>query len=445
MADPETELAEFVSTTPHSSMPASVVDHAALVVADTVGAIVGGSTASACRELAETWRDTYPGDASVLGTAASAAPGQAALINGTSGTRLELDEGHKYAVGHPAIHVFPAVLAEAEASGIDDGKRLLTAVIVGYEAATRVARACNPIDERYHMHGIWGTVGAAAGVARFRGYDAATTLTAMRIAANRAQHTRFEAATEGATVRNSYAGTSNLEGLLAADQAEAGITALDRGIERHLELLSSAFDSTELADELGDRWEITRGYFKLHAACRYTHPVLDALDELLDDDPLSPADVASVRVETYPTAARLDSAEPTNALQAKFSIPFAVATRIISGHSEKPAFEEEALTDAAFELAERVSVEVADDIAARVPDARGARVTVTSNGGIERTVEIEVPRGDPEWPITEPELEAKYEWLVEPVVGRERAERLWETARSLPETSPLALSALASP
>ena len=36
-------LARFVASLPHDAIPGAVRDHAALVVADTVGAILGGS------------------------------------------------------------------------------------------------------------------------------------------------------------------------------------------------------------------------------------------------------------------------------------------------------------------------------------------------------------------------------------------------------------------
>ena len=44
-------------------------------------------------------------------------PLNAALINGTAGTWLELDEGNQFARGHAGIHVVPAALAIGEKKG----------------------------------------------------------------------------------------------------------------------------------------------------------------------------------------------------------------------------------------------------------------------------------------------------------------------------------------
>jgi len=71
--------------------------------------------------------------------------------------------------------------------------------------------------------------------------------------------------------------------------------------------------------------------------------------------------VESVRVETYPAAARLTESRPQNQLQAKFSIPFAVATALLRGGETGPtAFVDEAITSEAIALAERVTVAVDD-------------------------------------------------------------------------------------
>jgi 2-methylcitrate dehydratase PrpD len=453
----ERVAAEFAASLDLRDVPEGALDRATLVVADSLGAILGGSTAPYVATFAEQSRG---GPATVLGTDRRAPAARAALATGSAGTVLELDEGHKYSTGHPAMHVLPAVLAVAEAEpsrgdggdGGEDredgddggdggrGRHLLASFVAGYEVGARVGVACVPLAPEYHMHGVWGTVGAAAGVARYRGYDAGTTLEAMRIGANHALHTRFDAATEGATVRNTYAGMSAMNGILAADQAAAGFTGLEDGLARHLDrLCAEGFDRGAVADALGERWEIGRGYFKNHAACRYTHGALDALAAIEARASVDPDAVASVLVETYPDAARLTDPRPENDLEAKFSIPFAVATRLLNGNSAKASFADGALTERAYALAERVAVTAAEDLAARVPEARSTRVTVELENGTELVEEVRYPKGDEQNPFTVPELCEKFRSLSAPVVGEDSAERLWEAARGLPGSDPRTL------
>jgi len=241
--EPERDLAAFAAELETEAIPDRVRDRAGLTIADTLGAIVAGSTDDAVVALARRrWTDGVSGGATVLGAdGGETVPPLAALCNGAAGTVLELDEGHRFAAGHPAIHVLPALLADAEI-GYGDSDAFVRSFVAGYEVAVRNrprgrdARIGVPPARRV------GAVGGAAAVARSRGLDPETTRSAMAIAANYAQHTRFEAATEGATVRNVYAGMSNLAALVAVDQAEAGFGGLENGVARHLE--SAADGST---------------------------------------------------------------------------------------------------------------------------------------------------------------------------------------------------------
>lgn len=420
-------LSTFVAGLSYANIPETVRDRSGLVVADTVGAIVGGSTTEPVRTLREQYADRYTGRASVLGTATRLPPPHAAALNGISGTVLELDEGHKRAAGHPAIHVLPAVVAVAEA---DDGSvdDVTTAFVAGYETAVRVARACNPLADGYHPHGIWGVVGATAAVANYEAVADDTVADALGIAANHAQHTHFEAAFEGATVRDTYAGMVAPDAIRVVEQARAGFTGIENGIRTHLESVAAGDVGALPTADLGDRWELLDGYFKIHAACRYTHPTLDAINDLAADRPLEIEAIESVSVETYPAAATLTEPEPETRLGAKFSLPFAVASRIVHGHTGKDAFEPDAFHDAVYELAGRISVDSTAEFADAVPDSRGARVTVVHNGST-RSATVRHARGGSARPVDEQRLREKFHSLVAPVISD--AATTWSPLRSM--------------
>src|SRR5687767_15332128 len=82
------------------------------------------------------------GDAWVIGTGWRTNALDAALLNGTAGTWLELDEGNLFAKGHPGIQVVPAAVAAAQEMGAS-GADLLLAVTLGYEVSARISRAAS--------------------------------------------------------------------------------------------------------------------------------------------------------------------------------------------------------------------------------------------------------------------------------------------------------------
>jgi 2-methylcitrate dehydratase PrpD len=156
---------------------------------------------------------------------------------------------------------------------------------------------------------------------------------------------------------------------------------------------------------------------------------------------LPPDDVERIEIATYGPA--LDVAgnpDPRTAAEARFSIPFVVATAYLHDRVRLAAFTPERLADPRIRsLMQRVQLSVDPELDALFPGRRSARVRIVGRDG--RTGEHFQPnrRGDPEEPLTDAELGDKFLELVQPVVGTGAAERLlarlWQLeARSAPPT-----------
>lgn len=440
MTDDAAILAEFACSLDADDLPESVVDRVRLVVSDTVGAIIGGVDTPAVGRLVDRLASVESGPGTVLGREERLHPASAAMVNGTAGTVLELDEGHKHAAGHPAIHVIPALFATTERTAMSvDGPRFTAAVVAGYEVAVRVGEAATPLAPGYHPHGVWGVVGAVAGLAKLLDLDEQTATEAIRMAPNHAQHTRFEAAMSGRTIRNTYAGMVAPDAIAVVDQAIAGFTGLTDGLTAHLERLAHEGLGNIDTGSLGTRWTVENGYFKRHAACRYTHPAIDAIDQLEQEGRLLDGMIERIDIETYPTAASLTETAPESPLAARFSLPFAVATRIHHGHANKDAFEQEAITSEVIDLAERVTIKSTEEFERALPDERGARVCVTLADGTARPAKVPYAKGDSNNPFGRSDLRDKFVGLVEPVLGKEDTATLWSSIHRLPDVAPTAL------
>lgn len=417
------QWAEFAVAARGGSLPAPVIDRARLVLLDSIGAIAAGMQEPELRALAAA--NPEPGGAVVVGRGTTTTRSRAAFLGGVAGTTLELDEGNQFARGHPAIHVVPALLA---AAGDCTGSALLNALVLGYEMGARIGIASR-LKVAMHPHGTWGTVGAALAVASLAGAGAVQIAQTVNVAAGLMLATSRRTMLEGATVRNCFAGLSNQFGLLAWDLAGAGFTGEADGVATAFDgIVADDFHPDLMLDALGERWEITRNYFKLHAACRYTHAALDVLADLSAQVRFAPADVAGVAVETYCWAAQLDRPAPPTMLAAKFSIPFAIATAIVHGAATPDAFRAPALADPAIAaLAARVRVIEDRDMTAALPGERPARVTITLRDGRRLTSETRVNRGDTEQPYAPAQIVAKFHGLAAPVWGDDHAARIAAT------------------
>lgn len=423
---PTATLAAHLAGVSAATVPDTVRDRAGLVLADTLGAIVAGQGDPAVAATAR--RHATGGACRLPGTDLRAAPPMAAFLYGFAGTALELDEGNYPAGGHPGIHAIAAALAEAEA-GNADGAALLDAVIAGYEAGARVGMATR-LRPAAHPHGTWGTLGAAAAVARLRGHDAAMTARVLEVAASLGLATSGTAALRGGSVRNAYAGMAAQNGMLACDLAEAGVTGEPGGVAAVFGgVVGEGFDTAAMLDGLGGRWLIAEAFFKRASCCRETQGALEALELLLAEAPVEPGDVAAVEVETFASATTLAERAPAAPIAGRFSIPFTVATRMVRGHAWTDAFSEAAVADPETRaLAACVAVREAPALTARLPAERVCRLTLRLHDGTARRKEIVGTAGDPDRPLPADALREKFRRCAEPALGP-RWEAAWKAAR----------------
>jgi len=402
-----------------------VIERAKKVLYDTVGVIAAGAQQKEPVEMAKRLIP-YSGCASssVIGQKKKVDPLNAALINGTAGTWLELDEGNQFARGHAGIHVVTPALAVGEEKGVS-GKELLTALILGYEIACRIGIA-SKLRMTMHPHGSWGTVGAAVAVGKLMKLDVDQMRTLINIASSMTLATSRKTMLEGSTVRNLYAGVSGYMGILAYHLLLSGFTGEEDGIGSvYGGVVSDSFNPDAMVEELGSRYEVTRNYFKEYACCRYNHSSLDALYKIMkkqEGGKLDPQKIESIKVETYSLAAQLSWGQPDNMLAAKFSIPFAIATSIIHGSSGVGSFLPEKVERSDIkELAARIEVEEKREFTQMMPSRRPSRVIVKLRNGVIFTETVFISRGDIEDPYSDQELETKFLDLTTPVYGVEKA------------------------
>ncbi len=431
------QVASYVCHCSFDDLPPEVVQRAKEVVADSLAVIAAGAQEREVKALtARILVPAAPRVATLIGTGLRTEPMKAALVNGTAGTFLELDEGHQFARGHPGIHVVPAALAQAEQEGLS-GRGLLTALVVGYEIGARIGMACK-IRMSMHPHGTWGTVGAAVAVAKLMGYEEPDMKEIINLSSSLGLATSRRTMLEGGTVRNVYAGVSGYMGFLAHHLVQCGFTGERDGLDSVFgTVVSDTFLPEVMTEELGRRFEITRNYFKQHACCRYNHAALDALNAIVAKIPggrIQPEQVAKVEVMTYSLAAQLRDQNPQNTLAAKFSIPFAVATFIVHGNAGVRCFTPQTVDSPRIKaLARKVTVTEDADLTAMMPRRRPSRVRLVLRDGTLLEAQTLTNKGDAEDPYTREELKAKYHELAEPIWGYEVAEKIYADVTNLEE------------
>jgi 2-methylcitrate dehydratase PrpD len=438
--------ADFATTMTAEALPRDVAARTKQVLFDCIGAIAAGAQEPEMQRLTERLCRGFGNDtAAVIGAGRRASFGIAAFLNGTAGTMLEIDEGNQFARGHPGIHVVPAVLAAAEELG-SSGSDVLLAIVLGYEIGSRIGLA-SKLRVTMHPHGTWGTVGAAVAVAKLHNATREQMAEVINVASTLGLATSRRTMLEGGTVRNTFAGFSNEIGLRAWEMVDAGFVGEADGIGTiYGTVIADRFQPDEMIAALGSRWEITRNYFKRHAACRYNHGALDALQSLVAKagGHLKPDDIDRIDVDTYSWAAQLDSQKPRNMLAAKFSLPFSLATAIVNGAASIAAFRDDARRDAVtLALAERIAVREDKVFTAMLPGLRPARVKITLVDGRVLCAEAFTNKGDAEDPYSAEEIRDKFREVAASVWSDQHCSAILEAVENLDRSPDLrALSRL---
>ena len=332
-------LSEYIVKLKFSDLPKDVVEGAKLCFLDWLGVTLSGSKEPLTNILA-TVAEEQGGkpQATLIGRKKKASLLQAALINGAASHALDFDDVHLGMMGHPSAPVFPAILALGEWKKVS-GEQFISAFIAGFEAECRVSSIVYP--EHYlcgwHATGTLGHFGAAAACANLLGLNLSQTVYALGIAGTQASGIKQ---VFGTMCKPFHAGKAAMNGLLSALLAEKGFTSstdMLEGSKGFSKVFSTRMDPPKALERLGDDYAIRGVVFKRHASCFETHPAIDAVLALKEEQGLTADQVESIQLDAYTVACDIAGIPaPQTGLQGKFSLAFCVALALGEGETGEP-------------------------------------------------------------------------------------------------------------
>lgn len=339
----------------------------------------------------------------------------AALMNGINAHELELDDGHRFGMIHPGATVISALLPWVIKKQLS-GSQLLTGIIMGYEAAIKLASALQPgmKDKGYHATGTCGTIGAAMGAAFASGYSQNELKSTLAAACTSASGI-LETIRNKSELKPYNAGQAAANGLIAAMVGKAGFKGPDDilgGQQGFINVMGGKLNG-DLFIATG-RPAIESIYVKPYAACRHCHPPIEAIQKIREKHAVNPSDVSNIIVKTYRWAVHLhDHTEIQGITSAKMSTPYSVAVALVTGKAGMDEFTEKKIVDPVIqEITGRVKVFEDPELTAIVPYKRGAMVQLHMKDGTSFAEFIELPKGEPENPLSQQELIEKFTSLA---------------------------------
>lgn len=315
----------------------------------------------------------------------------AAWANSSAAAALDLDDGNRFARGHPGAAVIPTAFAVAQETGasLED---IITAIVIGYEVGVAVGTA----RTTYGSSGTWTPYGVVATAAALRRTPRHIVEHALAIAGESAPNQAFAGgpapripAPEGAAVKEGIP-WSVVTGLTALYLAEAGHTGPRNILDsaRHYQFPAKL--------SLGSAQQICNTYFKPYACCRHVHAPLAALLRLIDQYKIDVNAIDQIEVEIHAAGLRISNrSAPQNLIDVQYSIPYCLALAALHGPNTLVPVTTEALRlDGVNELANKVKLSLSPELDAIYPNDILARVIVIC--GDKRFVsEPTPPQGEP--------------------------------------------------
>ncbi|MFQ5666655.1 MAG: MmgE/PrpD family protein, partial [Candidatus Binatia bacterium] len=375
-------------------------------------------------------------------------PGEwAALVNGTLAHGLDYDDTHAESVLHVSASVGPAALAACEAAGAS-GRALLLALALGMEANVRIGLVARGgfHDRGFHPTGICGTFASALLAGKVAGLPRAQLADALGLAGSQAAGS-LEFLTDGTWAKRIHAGWAAHSGLVAARLAAAGFTGPRGTLDGrfglyHSHLGAAGWDPAVLTADLGQRWHLLDIGLKPYPCCHYNHAFIDCAATLRARQPIPPAAIDEVEcfiaAREVPIVCEPESNKrrPQTDYDAKFSLPYAVASMLLRGHVNIEDFTGAAIHDPAV-LALAARVVYRDDPESDFPRRFPGRLRVRLRDGRVLEHRERINRGSAERPLSEHEVREKFRSNASRVLDPRGVEAVAATVAGLEDRADL--------
>ena len=429
------EMAKWATALKFSDLSQDAVYQAKRFFLDSMGCALGGYGVHDVQIALEVLGEiAAPGPATIIGAGRRVDPVSASLANALMIRCMDYNDIYwKQDPSHPS-DIFPAALACVErAKG--DGRELILGFVLGHEFEQRFCEAAFPgIRERgWHHATLTAFVSPiVAGRALQLGWEKIQH--AIGISASRQCTLGAVTAGKLTMMKNTVDPMATQSGVLAALLAEKGYTGPEHvvdGKEGLTHCFGPDWKLNVLTDGLGQSWRITQCGMKFFPTEALTHAPISAVLDLVKKHDLKPEQMESVTIRSLARAADILSDpskyDPRSKETADHSLPYVIAAAIVDRQVTPVQFKPEKIMDPRIrEQLHKVKVVADPEIEKVFPALQRVHVTIRTTGGKEFTEQLDFPKGDPRNPLSDKEIEEKFEALAGPVMSKDARRRAIE-------------------
>jgi len=425
-------MSEFAAGLRFENLSAEAIYQAKRFFLDSMGCALGGYQQRDVGIVIDVLDEMAgPGCATVIGSGKRMSPVSATLVNALMVRSMDYNDIYwKQDPCHPS-DIFPAAMAACERAG-NHGRELIVGLVLGHEFEMRLCEAAHPgIRERGWHHATLTAFVSPLVASRMLHLSAQQIQHAIGISASARATLGAVTAGKLTMMKNTVDPLATQSGMFAALLAEKGYTGPEHvldGKEGLAHCLGPEWKLHVLTDGLGESWRITQCGMKAFPTEALTHTPISAVLALVKDHNLGPNDIAKVHIRTTARGADILSDpskyDPHTKETADHSLPYVIAAAIAERQVTPLQFTPVKIMHATIREQLRKIVVTADaEIEKLFPALQRVIVRIHTIDGREFSEQLDYPKGDPRNPLTDQEVEEKFEALAEPVMSAEARRR----------------------
>jgi len=383
------------------------------------------------------------GPATVIGTGAKTDPVSASLLNALMVRVMDYNDIYwKQDPSHPS-DIIPAALACGERTG-KNGRDLIVGIVLGHEFEMRLCEAAFPgIRERGWHHATLTAFVSPMVASKMLDLDWEKMQHAIGISGSRMATLGAVTAGKLTMMKNTVDPLATQSGVLAALFAEKGYSGPEHvidGKEGLAHCMGPEWKLGLLEDGLGESWRITQCGMKAFPTEALTHAPISCVLDLVKDNDLHHEQVEKVHIRSLARAADIladpSKYDPRSKETADHSLPYVIAAAIAERQVTPLQFTDAKIMDPTIRAQlNKVEVVADPEIEAAFPELQKVIVKITTTDGKEFTKQVDYPKGDPRNPLTDAEVEEKYEALAEPVLSADKRKKIKDAVWGLDKLS----------
>ncbi|MGK9477133.1 MmgE/PrpD family protein [Melioribacter sp. OK-6-Me] len=450
-------ISEFAIDLKYEDIPAEVIYEAKRYLYDSIGCAYGAYETKDVNIIRNYFRNIGGRQESTVIAFGDKLPSaHAAFVNSQMIRSLDFNDIYwKQDPSHPS-DLIPAALAVGEFSNASM-KSVLTAIVLGYEFEQRLCEIAFPgIRERKWHHATLTQFVSPIVAGKLLNLDVDQMVNAIGINGSHNFTSGAPASGQLSMMKNTVDPMAVFNGVISSFLAKEGFS----GPEFIFEGKEGLFDCMlgwdyksrkskpvsipglesygewqwkieNLFNDLGTRYKILECSMKAFPTEALTHTHISAVLSIVNKYDIQPEEIEKITVTTIARVCDIlfdpQKYKPKSRETADHSLPYCIAVAIVDRKITTDSFSEEKIKDPRiWSIIDKIEGVASHEFEKLFPEKQPSKVSIVTKDGKEYSEYLEYPKGHPQNPMTDDELETKFNSLSSKVLSTQKQKEIKE-------------------